>query len=89
MVLRAARLDARLMPDEPKPTVTVTESGGIASALPRGSYRQGLADLLDFTAPPIKVAILPPGAPPGIGFARTGQVLRDAMAAWRRAVGFR
>lgn len=73
------------MPDDTKPTVTVTESGGIAAATPHGSYRQGFADLLDFTAPPAKVAILPPGAPTAIGFSRTGQALRNAMAAFRES----
>jgi hypothetical protein len=43
-----------------KPTVTVTERGSIAAATPRGSYRQRFADLLDFTSPPPKVAILLP-----------------------------
>ena len=65
-----------------KPTVTVTERGEITAATPRGSYRQGFADLLDFTSPPAEIAILPPGAPTAIGFARTGHALRDAIAAF-------
>lgn len=72
------------MADEAKPTVRVTESGGIAAATPRGSFRQGFADLLDFTTPPVMVAILPPGAPTAIGFARTGHALREAIAAFRK-----
>lgn len=71
------------MPDEAKPTVRVTELGGIAAATPPGSYRRGFADLLDFTTPPAKVAILPPGATMAIGFARTGQALRDALVGFR------
>jgi hypothetical protein len=67
-----------------KPTVTVTERGSIAVAAPSGSYRQGFADLLDFTSPPAKVAILPPGAPTEIGVTRTGHALRDAMAAFEK-----
>jgi hypothetical protein len=65
-----------------KPTVTVTERGEIAPGTPAVSYRRGAADLLDFTTPPAKVAILPPDAPTAIGIARTGQALRDAMAAF-------
>jgi hypothetical protein len=68
------------MPDV-KPTAT--ETGGIAAAIPCRSYRQGFADLFDFHAPPVEVAAtLPPGAPTAIGFARVGQALRDAMAAF-------
>jgi hypothetical protein len=67
-----------------RPTVTVTESGGVTAATPRVSYRQGFADLLDFTSPPAQVAVLPPGAPTAIGIASTGQALRDAMATFRK-----
>jgi hypothetical protein len=67
-----------------KPTVTVTERGSIAAATPRGNYRQGFADLLDFTSPPAKVAILPHGAPTAIGMTRTGTALRDAMTAFAK-----
>lgn len=72
------------MPDKAKPTVFVSFEGRIAPATPAGSYRQGFAALLDFTAPPTEVAILPPGAPTGLGFVRTGQALREAMAAFRK-----
>jgi hypothetical protein len=68
-----------------KPTVTVSEGGEIAAGTPRVSYRQGFADLLDFTSPPTKVAVLPPGAPTAIGIARTGHALRDAVAAFRKS----
>jgi hypothetical protein len=67
-----------------RPTVTVSERGEIAASTPRGSYRQGFADLLDFTSPPAKVAVLPPGAPTAIGIASAGQALRGAMAAFRK-----
>jgi hypothetical protein len=63
-------------------TVTVTVHGEVVPATPRGSYRQGFADLLDFTSPPIEVAILPAGAPTTIGMYRTGNALRAAMAAF-------
>jgi hypothetical protein len=49
------------------------------------SYRQGLADLLDFTSPPARIAILPPDAPVAIGVARIGSALRDAITAFRKA----
>ncbi len=65
-----------------KPTITVTERGEIAPGSPRTSYRRGFADLLDFTTPPTKVAILPPSAPTELGMARTGHALRDAIAAF-------
>lgn len=65
-----------------KPTITITQRGGIVPGTPRTSYRRGFADLLDFTSPPAKVAILPPGAPTEIGMARTGHALRDAIAAF-------
>jgi hypothetical protein len=61
------------------PTVVVSEGGGIAAGT-RTSYRQGFADLLDLASPPARVAVLPPGAPTAIGFARTGQALHNAMA---------
>ena len=35
-----------------KRTVTVSEGGEITAGTPRVSYRQGFADLLDFTSPP-------------------------------------
>ena len=35
-------------------TVTVTAHGEVGRATPRGSYRQGFADLLDFTSPPAR-----------------------------------
>jgi hypothetical protein len=63
-----------------KPAVVVSESGAITAATELTSYRQGFADLLDLASPPARVAVLPPGAPTAIGFARTGQALRDAMA---------
>jgi len=63
-------------------TVTVTAEGRVVPATPRGSYRQGFADLLDFTSPPTDVAILPPGAPTAIGFAKTGHAIRGAIAAF-------
>ena len=63
-------------------TVTVTAEGRVAPATPRGNYRQGFADLLDFASPPTDVAILPPGAPTAIGMVRTGAALRDAIAAF-------
>jgi hypothetical protein len=68
-----------------RPTVTVSERGEIVPGTPRVSYWQGFAALLDFTTPPAKVAILPPGAPTTIGVARTGHALRDAMAAFEKA----
>jgi hypothetical protein len=67
-----------------KPTVTVTERGEIAPGTPGVSYRRGFADLLDFTTPPAKVTVLPPGAPTEIGVTRTGHALRDAMAAFEK-----
>ena len=67
------------------PTITVTEHGEIVPG-PRVSYRRGFADLLDFTAPPVRVVILPPGAPTTIGILRTAQALRDAMVAFRRTL---
>ena len=66
-------------------TVTVTAHGEVVPATPRGSYRQGFADLLDFTSPPAEIAILPPGTPTAIGMQRTGNALRDAMAAFGTA----
>ena len=63
-------------------TVTVTADGRVVPATPRGSYRQGFADLLDFASPPRQVAILPQGAPTTIGTVRTGTMLRDAIAAF-------
>jgi hypothetical protein len=68
-----------------KPTVTVTERGEIIPGTARTSYRRGFADLLDFTTPPARVTILPPGAPTTIGVARTGQAMREAMAAFEKA----
>lgn len=64
-----------------KPTLVVTERGDLS--LPPSSYRQGFAELLDLAAPPVSISILPPGAPTEIGFVRTGQSLRGAMAAWK------
>jgi hypothetical protein len=61
--------------------VTVSDRGEITAGLRRLSYWDGFAALLDFTAPPLALEILPPGAPTALGVARTGQVLRDAMAA--------
>lgn len=72
------------MADEVKPTVRITGSGGIAAATPQGTFRQGLADLFDFTAPTVQIAILPPGAPTALGFIRTGHALREAMAAFEK-----
>ena len=72
------------MPSDTKPTVKVSDRGEITLGVPSGSFRQGLADLLDFTAPPARIAVLPPGAPTAIGMIKTGQALRDAMAAFRK-----
>jgi hypothetical protein len=72
------------MQGDTKPTVTVSDSGEITMGAPSGSFRQGLADLLDFTAPPARIAVLPPGAPTAIGMIKTGQALRDAMMAFRK-----
>lgn len=73
------------MLDETAPTVTVTEAGGVTAATPRGSYWQGLGDLLDFGAPPVRIAILSPGAPTALGFLRVSRALRDAMTAFGRS----
>jgi hypothetical protein len=74
------------MPGEKvRPTVTVSDTGQVAASVPQVSYRQGFADLLDFTAPPAQVAILPPGAPTGIGFAKTGEALQVAITAFGKA----
>lgn len=67
-----------------QPTVTATDRGEITAGLPRMSYWDGLAALLDFAAPPLALEILPPGAPTALGVARTGQALRNAMAAFER-----
>jgi hypothetical protein len=64
--------------------VVVSDGGDIAPGVPRLNFRDGLAALADFTAPPAKIAILPAGAPTEIGVARTGQALRDAMATFRK-----
>jgi hypothetical protein len=64
-----------------RPTLVVTERGDLS--LPPSSYRQGFAELLDLAAPPASISVLPPGAPTVIGFIRTGQSIRDAMAAWK------
>jgi hypothetical protein len=72
------------MPSDTKPTVTVSDRGEISVGAPPVNFRQGLADLLDFTAPPVRIAVLPPGAPTAIGMIKTGQALRDAMAAFRK-----
>ena len=69
-------------PADSKPTMVVTEHGRIAPGTPRVSYRRGFADLLDFTSPPAKIAILPRDAPTAIGISRTGHALREAMAAF-------
>jgi hypothetical protein len=66
------------------PTVSVTDRGQIAAGKPRVTYRQGFAGLLDFASPPRRIAILPPDAPTSMGLIRTGQSLRDAMAAFRK-----
>jgi hypothetical protein len=63
-----------------KPTVRVTDRGEVRAGGRGVSYRQGFAELLDFTSPPSKAAVLPRGAPTVIGFVRTGQSLRSAMA---------
>jgi hypothetical protein len=65
-----------------KPTVTVTKRGEITSGAPRVGFRRGFADLLDFTSPPSRVAILPRDAPTAIGATRTGTALRDAITAF-------
>jgi hypothetical protein len=70
--------------DIKKLTVTVSDRGEISLGLPSGSFRQGLADLFDFAAPPVSIAVLPPGAPTAIGMVKTGQAIRDAMAAFRK-----
>jgi hypothetical protein len=44
------------MPSDTKLTVTVSDRGEITSGAPPASFRQGLADLLDFTAPPARIA---------------------------------
>jgi hypothetical protein len=73
------------MPSEKiRSTVTVSDRGGISLSMPVGSFREALADLLDFTAPPTRIAVLPPGAPTAIGMLKTGQALRDAIAAFRK-----
>jgi hypothetical protein len=66
------------------PTLRVMERGEIAPGTPRTSYRQGLADLLDFTAPPTRIAILPPDAPAMIGLTRLAEALHGAMDAFRK-----
>lgn len=66
------------------PTVTVSDRGEITLGMSPGSFRQGLADLLDFAAPPARIAVLPPGAPTAIGMIKAGQALRDAMTAFRK-----
>jgi hypothetical protein len=68
-----------------QPTIIVSDRGEVTAGLPRISYWDGFAALLDFSAPPLMIAILPPGAPTAFGVARTGQALRDAMAAFERA----
>ena len=55
------------MPNETNPTVTVSDRGEMSP----GSFRQGLADLLDFAALPARIAVLPPGAPTAIGMIKT------------------
>jgi hypothetical protein len=61
--------------------MTVSDRGEVAVGTQlRGSYRQGLADLLDFTSLPTKVAMLPPGAPTQSG--SQGQARRDAILAF-------
>lgn len=73
------------MPDEKiMPTVAVSDRGDISLSVPVGSFREGLADLLDFKAPLVRIAVLPPGAPTAIGMLKTGQALRGAMAASRK-----
>jgi hypothetical protein len=67
-----------------RPTVTVSDRGDISLSMPVGSFREGLADLLDFKAAPARIAVLPPGAPTAIGMLKTGQALRSAMAAFRK-----
>jgi hypothetical protein len=67
-----------------QPTTTVSARGEIAAGLSRMSYWDGFAALLDFTAPPLELEILPPGAPTSIGMTRTGQALRAAMAVYER-----
>lgn len=71
--------------DQIRPTVTVSGRGDISVSVPVGSFRQGLADLLDFGAPPVRMAVLPLGAPTAIGMLKTGQALRDAMTEFRKA----
>jgi hypothetical protein len=71
------------MPGEKvRATVTVSDTGQVTANVPHMSYRQGFADLLDFSSPPREVAILPPGAPTAIGMVRTGTALRSAIAAF-------
>ena len=67
-----------------RPTVTVSDRGDISLSMPVSSFREGLADLLDFTAPPPVIPVLPPGAPTAIGMLKTGQALRGAMVAFRK-----
>jgi hypothetical protein len=67
-----------------KPTVAVSDRGEISLGAPASSFRQGLADLFDFKAPPARIAVLPLGAPTAIGMIKAGQALRDAMAAFRK-----
>lgn len=68
-----------------RPAVTVTDRGEISAGVTCGSYRQGFAELLDFTFPPTRVTVLPPEASTAIGFTRTGQALCDAMMAFRKS----
>jgi len=71
------------MPNENiRPTVTISDRGDISLSMPVGSFQEGLADLLDFKAPLVRVTAMPPGAPTAIGFGRAGQALRDAMGAF-------
>jgi hypothetical protein len=73
------------MPGEKiRQTVTVSDRGDISLSMPVGSFREGLADLLDFAAPPATIAVLPPGAPTVLGMLKTGQALCEAMAAFRK-----
>ena len=79
------------MPDDQRPKSDAPKAIEATARItvPAVGFARGFADLLDIGAPPAPVPTSPPGAPTAAGFARTGDALRQAMAAFRGRSGGR
>jgi hypothetical protein len=77
--------DQRLKNKVPK---AVEATASVTVPVPAVSFARGFAQLLDIAAPPpAPVPTSPPDAATAAGFARTGDALRLAMAAFRGRSG--